>query len=1409
MISKEDRIFASELDSKGTWKDKDKAIKALVKTNSEKAIVGRLNIKRSNSLLKFDEGKIPNKNKGNNLNQNQNQSLNQQSKDENISSNFKIPRHGTFTKQRLEELLGDTESHSPTIDELDNLLNNITDDEKKALQSKPRNQPNDDIESPKTIKKDVDSGEMDIFDELMNEIDQVTRKQTTTDQLKNDQIKDDDPIFDLDDAIDNLLSESKQNINVKSSTKEDQSIDPFDELIGEIEQASDVGKKENNNEKVKNTSPSNELESILSEIESFTAPKLQQQQQQQQQKPKPSIPLNNNTTNNSNNTKVNNNDDDILNLLEDFKSPRVNDDSEQIVKIPSRPSVTNIDKLEESISELLNEFDIDDSPKDRIVKQQSKASSKILIHSKQPSHPSFNIIPQQQQQNKSALDSLMEFTKKLTEETESIETETIFNLDSIVDQIKEDPKKAIKIDEQKPLYNDHISNKNDKMSASQLLSQPNLSIDYLQIKEKSQLGQGTWGDTYDCIWHGGGYARPVTMKKLYSKKFSMSSIDDLRKETYDLMKLDHPNIAKIVGCGVDEEKFILWQYIDGISLWGYLRSQKSIDSDNIIDILRQIAVGMNYLHSNNIIHGGLKSNNILIDKGMRVYIKDYAYMDLKDDIPLSNGSYEYYAPEIFSSDSDLDEKIDVYSFGVLLFEILTKSYPYDPSLSRTQLYELLSQGLSRPSLRGEAIPTVFQKLIIACWNNDSSLRPSFEKIVKILSLPSHTLLQYAVKENIILNKIKEESINNNNNNTDEVKVDDESNDHDKVETLILEKSVHANMPAKLTKKVYEEKMNQEEERKIAILLSKVSSMLNSNDVQSRNKALSVLGTVIKDDIRKSYINKKSIIIFTDMIEILVSEDIEVISKWKHSNSGFYDMIENVLKTLLSLLSVNETPYQIVEKIIPILCNILKKGADGLKILACEIICLLGDDEKYCEMFRKNGALFSLITMLYSDNEFVIIQTEQALSVLFQSEVCQEDFILAGGLRGLLSKQDSSNNMIRLNAFDALSHFWGNDDASSFVDKDKIRTKYMEMLLSENPQALETAIKGISKFAKYNDFIISEIQTLRILNALKTVLTSSSSSLSMKIASLNSIEVLTRDEKMYLNFRDIGGLKAIVTTLSSKNAEIHRLCLMMIKRILNEPMSQEAFVLLGGVAPFVSHLLSDNKEFRRDTIIAIESLIKYKKGIVSFMEHAGATRLVSIIAYSSDDDEIVICLNILEEISKNEEYINEVREVGGVYALISLLKSSNNDKIREKSTHILGLLLISDKNRLFLLEQEWVDTYVHSVKEILKPNEQMDTYRRNSINYSLNAMYNLALSHKSHLRKYGIAEFCCIILTSTNDDSIKIHALRALSILATDPKNKDVIVGLAKKELIELSKENEGANHLTLEILNLINANKSK
>ncbi|KAJ7968571.1 Protein kinase [Quillaja saponaria] len=207
------------------------------------------------------------------------------------------------------------------------------------------------------------------------------------------------------------------------------------------------------------------------------------------------------------------------------------------------------------------------------------------------------------------------------------------------------------------------------------------------------------------------------------------------REVTLLSRLHHQNVIKfIAACRKPPTYCVITEYLSEGSLRAYLHKleHKSLPSEKLIAIALDIAHGMEYIHSQGVIHRDLKPENVLIDQDFHLKIADFgiaceeAYCDLLADDP---GTYRWMAPEMIKRKS-YGRKVDVYSFGLILWEMVAGTIPYEDMNPIQAAFAVINKNL-RPVIPS-GCPPAMRALIEQCWSLQPDKRPEFWQVVKVL-----------------------------------------------------------------------------------------------------------------------------------------------------------------------------------------------------------------------------------------------------------------------------------------------------------------------------------------------------------------------------------------------------------------------------------------------------------------------------------------------------------------------------------------------------------------------------------------------------------------------------------------------------------------------------------------------------
>lgn len=278
-----------------------------------------------------------------------------------------------------------------------------------------------------------------------------------------------------------------------------------------------------------------------------------------------------------------------------------------------------------------------------------------------------------------------------------------------------------------------LKNMKGNVNSKQLLQFINI-IPYSSLGLGKKIGQGGFSEIYESQWLG----VPVAVKVIFDPKITEELKEEFNNEIEKLFILRHPYIIQLYGI-TDKDKSqklaVITELAPKGSLFDYLHKNPKTKNNLSLEfknkISKQLICTMAYIHSRGFVHRDLKTQNILLDKNLDMKMCDFGLTKLKSELNSGSGQFAgtpcYMAPELFDR-KYYDEKVDVFAFGTVLWEIYSQKIPYI-NCDSAEIKQKVTKG--EELYCSSIIPKQIVSLIHKCRSVKPADRPSFEQIEKM------------------------------------------------------------------------------------------------------------------------------------------------------------------------------------------------------------------------------------------------------------------------------------------------------------------------------------------------------------------------------------------------------------------------------------------------------------------------------------------------------------------------------------------------------------------------------------------------------------------------------------------------------------------------------------------------------
>ena len=251
-------------------------------------------------------------------------------------------------------------------------------------------------------------------------------------------------------------------------------------------------------------------------------------------------------------------------------------------------------------------------------------------------------------------------------------------------------------------------------------------IDRREIRLVRRLGAGQFAEVWEGLWNNTTFVAVKTLKP------GTVSPQEFLQEASLMKKLRHSKLIQLYAvCTKEEPIYIITELMKHGSLLEYLRGEgRSLKLPQLIDVCTQVASGMAYLEQQNYIHGDLAARNVLVGDHMICKVADFGLArvideDIREAHTGAKFPIKWTAPEA-AMYSKFTIKSDVWSFGIVIYEVVTYGrFPY-PGFTNAQVLEALQQGYRMPRPMG--CPDKLYDIMLDCWREEPDYRPTFENL---------------------------------------------------------------------------------------------------------------------------------------------------------------------------------------------------------------------------------------------------------------------------------------------------------------------------------------------------------------------------------------------------------------------------------------------------------------------------------------------------------------------------------------------------------------------------------------------------------------------------------------------------------------------------------------------------------
>ncbi|MBE5891220.1 MAG: Stk1 family PASTA domain-containing Ser/Thr kinase [Lachnospiraceae bacterium] len=248
-----------------------------------------------------------------------------------------------------------------------------------------------------------------------------------------------------------------------------------------------------------------------------------------------------------------------------------------------------------------------------------------------------------------------------------------------------------------------------------------------------KVGTGGMSDVYKAKDHIlGRYVAIKVLKQEFSE--DRNFVVKFRTEAQSAAGLEHPNIVNIYDVGSEDGfHYIVMEYVEGITLKTYIEKKGKLSFKESVSIAIQVARGIEAAHNKDIIHRDIKPQNIIISTEGKVKVTDFGIAKAISSNTVSSdvmGSVHYTSPE-HARNGQVDGRSDIYSLGIVMYEMVTGRVPFDGETTVAVAIQHLQEEMISPASYATDLPISMEKIILKCCQKSPDRR--YQSIAELLN----------------------------------------------------------------------------------------------------------------------------------------------------------------------------------------------------------------------------------------------------------------------------------------------------------------------------------------------------------------------------------------------------------------------------------------------------------------------------------------------------------------------------------------------------------------------------------------------------------------------------------------------------------------------------------------------------